>query len=408
MGRMVIPWSIVPIWVTALVYLVSGVLFSSYIGSHWHRTAKAIVSVMVVVGVFWIIFAMLLMSRSAQSAQMWSRLFLPAAFFAELAVVEAMIVLFDMGRSRYVTWLWWGGVAGTVAANWPGGGWQPQMHPIPDGFWIAIVHPNWMTIVVKTVIYGGGVLAILIMSGYSLAQRKRLWRQSLGYGVLILMSGLLFIHDTWWVQQHTTWYPTIWMSGLAFWAILWMELRRQVTDTRQRIATDGLTGAISRSYGEVYGNATLKENALGLIYLDLDGFKRINDLFGHRHGDRVLQETVRCIQGVCRAQDRVMRLGGDEFLILFPGVQESDEPFLKQRIQEALADHFLDLSESTESLSVNASLGWTYAYPGSNWDDAVAQADQAMYRQKAIHRKSLAGHLEEVSTSGVEHPSSLS
>ncbi len=120
---------------------------------------------------------------------------------------------------------------------------------------------------------------------------------------------------------------------------------------------------------------------VGVMLLDLDHFKTVNDTLGHECGDRVLQETAARLLKCVREVDTVCRIGGDEFTVLVEGVaREQDLSAVARRILEAMSRPFdLDAQEIT----VGVSIGVT-AFPLDNqaMDDLLKHADAAMYRAK--------------------------
>ncbi|MCU7878316.1 MAG: EAL domain-containing protein, partial [Candidatus Thiodiazotropha sp. (ex Lucinoma borealis)] len=123
-------------------------------------------------------------------------------------------------------------------------------------------------------------------------------------------------------------------------------------------------------------------NLLAVGYLDLDGFKEINDKYGHDAGDAVLRETARRLSINSRDGDTVARLGGDEFLVLLADLADQFESLLilKRILHETAAPY--EIAGSTASV-VTASLGVTF-YPNDNSDSKtlIRHADQAMYLAK--------------------------
>ncbi len=127
----------------------------------------------------------------------------------------------------------------------------------------------------------------------------------------------------------------------------------------------------------------------GILYLDLDGLKKINDVHGHLAGDAVLQAAAGRLEGQVRAQDTVARLGGDEFIIVMP---EADQPSLAKRLQE-LEHAVSDIGRKhSNSLQFSISFGLaTYGVDGTDADSLLAKADQRMYQSKR-ERKSTPQH----------------
>lgn len=130
-----------------------------------------------------------------------------------------------------------------------------------------------------------------------------------------------------------------------------------------------------------------RDNAhLALMCLDLDKFKPVNDNFGHHVGDMVLQAAAIRMQACLRESDTVGRIGGDEFIILLPVVENIQDVLLvAEKIRTALASPF-DLSDGS-SIEISSSIGITI-FPDHGVDEIqlMKNADQALYRAKAEGR----------------------
>jgi diguanylate cyclase (GGDEF)-like protein/PAS domain S-box-containing protein len=176
--------------------------------------------------------------------------------------------------------------------------------------------------------------------------------------------------------------------GIHRWALQLMEQvltlilqwRQQLYDLQRAARHDALTGAANRAYFF----AELEERSSGeqtaVLYVDLDGFKPVNDRFGHHVGDHVLVEVARRIHSVVRPTDLVARLGGDEFAVLCPGVAGTDEATgIADRVVLAIAEPIVVAGSRVE---VGASVGVavTEEVPGEWLLDA---ADRALYEVKA-------------------------
>ncbi len=122
-------------------------------------------------------------------------------------------------------------------------------------------------------------------------------------------------------------------------------------------------------------------NMLAICYLDLDGFKAVNDTYGHEVGDRVLVEMAERFRGNLRGGDTVARLGGDEFVLLLSGLEDMFE--CEDAVQRWLALIAKPLSVVPETISLSASIGVT-TYPADDGDPdtLLRHADQAMYQAK--------------------------
>lgn len=122
---------------------------------------------------------------------------------------------------------------------------------------------------------------------------------------------------------------------------------------------------------------------LALLFVDLDGFKDVNDTYGHDAGDEVLSTVASRMRAIVRASDIVSRIGGDEFVIVITDLNKSEEiiPFL-QRLLSDLSSH---IKYNKESLNISASIGVSF-YPQKadiGNEVLIRQADQAMYTAKS-------------------------
>ena len=152
---------------------------------------------------------------------------------------------------------------------------------------------------------------------------------------------------------------------------------------------DSLTGAYTRGFAmEVMQRALLKAGSdgkpLGVLMLDLDHFKRINDAHGHARGDLVLKQTTHAVQSTLRAGDIVGRFGGEEFVILLPGADLKQAVGAAERCRAAVAKMEIP---GAPYLSVTASVG-VAGFPdhGEDLDGLLKASDRAMYAAKANGR----------------------
>lgn len=125
-------------------------------------------------------------------------------------------------------------------------------------------------------------------------------------------------------------------------------------------------------------NLMLQSNAqLGIILCDIDHFKRINDTYGHRVGDQVLQTFAHRFQSILLPKHTLVRWGGEEFLIIVPGEHEGEVMQQAERLRQSLADQ--DIAEVGQ---VTASFGVAYVYPEDTVEVLFEQADRALYQAK--------------------------
>ncbi|HSS66964.1 MAG TPA: EAL domain-containing protein [Nocardioidaceae bacterium] len=149
---------------------------------------------------------------------------------------------------------------------------------------------------------------------------------------------------------------------------------------------DPLTGLANRSLfmDRVAGALDVQKRRSGrlaVLFCDLDGFKRVNDLFGHAAGDDVLVKVGARIRAAVRSEDTVARLGGDEFAVLLEKIEDAGEVTAAcNRILAALRGSF---SVSGEDVSVTTTIGVAMSEAGSSADALLSQADLAMYHAKS-------------------------
>ena len=156
-------------------------------------------------------------------------------------------------------------------------------------------------------------------------------------------------------------------------------------------ALDPLTDAYNRRFGlvrlqEEFGRALRVSGPLGVLMVDLDNFKIVNDTYGHLVGDRVLRSVAASIRRVSREGDILMRYGGEEFLVVVPGAAAADLRELAERIRRAVAA--TELMDGERRVSVTASVGGA-AYPEHDVGSAtelVDAADSALYASKQMGR----------------------
>ncbi|MGO9341183.1 MAG: diguanylate cyclase domain-containing protein [Acidimicrobiales bacterium] len=163
-----------------------------------------------------------------------------------------------------------------------------------------------------------------------------------------------------------------------------------VTELKSLADTDGLTGLQNRRSIVSLLEAELARRSgdVSAIFVDLDGFKQINDQHGHQVGDRLLSQVASRLSSALRPGDRIGRLGGDEFLVYCPGVTELKvATAIADRLQRALEGEF-HLPEAT--VRVLASVGVACGGPGATADDLISRSDAAMYatklRETVMHR----------------------
>jgi diguanylate cyclase (GGDEF)-like protein len=167
-----------------------------------------------------------------------------------------------------------------------------------------------------------------------------------------------------------------------------LENFRLYQETLQLAITDSLTGLYARRYAlerlqEEVNRAARTAQPFSVLMIDLDGFKAINDRYGHLVGDRVLKETAGILKRGLRDADLLSRYGGDEFLALLPGTGKLQALEVAERIRMALEGNPLPKELEEIGLRVSASIGVaTYPEDARTVEGLISYADTALYQAK--------------------------
>lgn len=161
------------------------------------------------------------------------------------------------------------------------------------------------------------------------------------------------------------------------------QLRREL---EVRASVDALTSCLNRAATLELVDRTVSAPAGGcgnaVVFIDLDRFKAVNDDLGHAAGDRLLVEVADRLRGTLRDGDRVGRFGGDEFLVICPGVDSADQAReIAERIATVLTST-VDIGSRPVQLRASVGVAWTTESLGA--DTLIAWADSAMYESKRL------------------------
>lgn len=167
------------------------------------------------------------------------------------------------------------------------------------------------------------------------------------------------------------------------------QLRKAQEELELLSRTDLLTGLVN--HGEMTArlesalhDRRVRGEQLGVLFCDADHFKVVNDTWGHPVGDFVLSTVAERIRGCVRADDTVGRMGGDEMLVLLPGVHSVDEVVaIAENIRRRVAE---PISHFGRTIQVTISIGATLAAPDESVRAMTARADAAMYKSKRAGR----------------------
>ena len=184
----------------------------------------------------------------------------------------------------------------------------------------------------------------------------------------------------------------------AAWLGGWLYLRELHIRLRRAAFTDPLTGAWNRRYFDRFltaaiGNARGHRRNVTLLVFDIDNFKSYNDSYGHGAGDEILVEAVRLMRSVIRPTDRVCRIGGDEFAVVFHDPHGAREPGsvsninvreVAERFRVQLAQHrFPKLSSAAPgTLTISGGMA-SFPWDGTGVAELLARADQLAMEAKA-------------------------
>jgi diguanylate cyclase (GGDEF)-like protein len=170
-------------------------------------------------------------------------------------------------------------------------------------------------------------------------------------------------------------------------------MRARVTELEAHAESDALTGIMNRrGFERELKRAAAHVRRYGgnaaLVYLDLDGFKPVNDRYGHAAGDAVLIAVAAALVAAVRASDLVARVGGDEFAVLLWNLSPQDAHNKSQALEQAVAN--TQVRWGARRLAVGATTGVAESLQDSDIAGVLARADAAMYARKR-KRKAASG-----------------
>jgi two-component system cell cycle response regulator len=169
------------------------------------------------------------------------------------------------------------------------------------------------------------------------------------------------------------------------------SLREKVQQSIELALFDPLTGLNNRRFMEnhlatMLDNAKVRRAPLTLMILDIDHFKQVNDTYGHDCGDEVLKGFADRLRGIIRGGDLLCRLGGEEFVIVMPGVAVQAATRIAERARLAIQEEQFPIDSSDRAIPVTVSIGLAERGPDDDAGSLYRRADQALYRAKANGR----------------------
>ncbi len=236
-----------------------------------------------------------------------------------------------------------------------------------------------------------------------------------GEGEHIITLRAIRFHGKWITQNHLL---MILVSAWIICAVTWpalaaLQLRAQLKSSRERLAmlnelnkalqietkelvgqahVDPLTGALNRQglRAAMMSTSPLLCEPMSVLFIDLDHFKRVNDQHGHEVGDAVLRDFAQTVGREIRSNDKLVRWGGEEFLIICPATTAEQAYHLASKLRAALPLHKWPVG-----LRVTASFGVAALGPREDIGAVIKRADMALYRAKANGRDRVEVALED-------------
>ena len=169
-----------------------------------------------------------------------------------------------------------------------------------------------------------------------------------------------------------------------------LSLIRDKEQQKELAVRDGLTGLYNRrAFDELLATAVAREDRqggrFGLLILDLDHFKKLNDTYGHPAGDAALKSAAEVLRHHLRKGDQAARYGGEEFVAILPGTDEAGAQHLAERVREAVEKNRLVFEGARLSLTASFGLAM-WPRDGKDPDALLASADRALYAAKQAGR----------------------
>ena len=327
----------------------------------------------------------------------------------------------DLGLDRFVNLLWINfGLFTTFAYLFMRGALSTKkLAPLLDkvliwggfyGFAIVIAGVLGITWIGRWLTLGSGMFSpwialvagtISLRRGYTPARYFLL-----AWGTLAVAVGVAFLWEIGTLDEYF-WAQNALLVGIASESILLSlglaERIRKLKQESETLAqsekhlkklsyTDELTGLFNKRFfsyrlKEYLSDRFLPDQALSLLFMDLDDFKKLNDTWGHALGDEVLRSLAQAITENVRANDLPCRWGGEEFAVILPGVALEPAAAIGERIRKRFAEKVI-LYEG-QSIKKSVSLGLGQARPGEDLESLVHRVDQALYQAKKAGKNQL-------------------
>lgn len=170
------------------------------------------------------------------------------------------------------------------------------------------------------------------------------------------------------------------------------ERKRMENELEYYSKYDGLTGVFNRRAGmknlrEEIQKLKAEKSNLTICFIDIDGLKKVNDSLGHRYGDELITNTIKLIKSRIRKEDIICRMGGDEFLLIFPNFTEKEALEILQEVEDSISEFNL---KKNKRYRISFSYGFAEYYWNDDMsiDELIGIADSKMYKIKNIKKHS--------------------
>ena len=178
------------------------------------------------------------------------------------------------------------------------------------------------------------------------------------------------------------------------------ELKSSENQLKQLAYTDSLTGAGNRNYlNTIIESYTSSNEPCAIVFIDIDEFKLINDSHGHEVGDEVLKGCVARLRAIVREEDKIIRFGGDEFIIVTSSILREELDGITKRLKDIFAEPF---QTNIGNFRITASLGVAISSESMTAGELLKNADIAMYSAKRNGKNSVVNFDESLSKD-IEH-----
>ena len=303
-------------------------------------------------------------------------LFVPLAFLLELAGAGATV---HPGVVAAATLF----LAAQAAATW-------LIRPMPESGWLLLIvaiPASFIAYAYASSSAGEALSIVLVVPVAWVAVFLPVRLVTLAVAMNTLALGWLAVsHDT--AGQWLTFVVRgLTLAVIAFALhLLVAALHRAQHQAERRADLDSATGLASRARMlDVLDTVPVHDRGTaGVIVVDIDHFKSVNDRYGHLAGDQALRDVAQVLQAVVREDDVLARWGGEEFLLLLPGVAEHELAAAAEKLRTAVESHPFRLEGARVELTI--SVGAAAARPGVAMRTVVAAADDALYQAKRAGR----------------------